>query len=48
MPWVTTNEIPQMLQRDSLLHSLNPNYAHFIEKFDEDSSAILGELTLEN
>lgn len=48
MPWVTTNEIPQMLQRDSLLHSLNPNYAHFIEKFNEDSTAILGNLILED
>jgi len=48
MPWVTTSELPQMLKRDNLLHSINPNYAHFIEKFDEDSTTVLGNLILED
>lgn len=46
MPYVTTHEIVAMLDRDGFLKSMNPTYTHFIEKFQEDSSKILGPLTL--
>ena len=47
MPWVTTDEIIRMLDRDGLLKSINPNYTHFVERFQEDSKKILGDLILE-
>ena len=46
MPFVTTHEIEAMLDRDGLLRSLNPTYQHFIENFQEDSTQVLGSLTL--